>query len=397
MSISTDKISYNAGCLCRLPFTEHTGLVTFDTSKAPHRMTLTGPPTWEKVYEQLCLNSSFEAALGVEWVEVIDAGLTMTTARSTAKSKFGAASLLLSVTGSTGALNGQRRQIIAAAAAEVWSFGVRVNLPANLVNCGARFVISYYTAADVFISEVSVTQNTATDGWITLSHLNQTLPATTAKVYVYLRVRTTAAGASGDVYYDGVQAAKRATLPDYLSPEQPYLLFDGANDFLQCPGADSIDLNFTSEDWTMIAWVNSPSTVNAQILLDQGRVDVDGWQWFLFNTNIAFRTNQGGVPPHTEIDAVNGLIPDVWQLLGLTRVGALCQHYRNGFAIPTLAGVMADPTSVAGGRKLLVGVQEDEVSNHYAASMAIPRIWNRALSSLEMASIFAVERFQFGV
>jgi len=228
MTISTDKIGYNAGCLLRLPFTEYTGLVTYDTSKAPHRMTLTGPPTW--------------LAMG-----------------------------------------------------------------------------------------------------------------------------------SG----------------------QPYLSFDGAGDRLSCPAASSIDLNFTFEDWTMLAWVYNAGAGGAQLLLDQGRVDVDGWQWFLFGTNISLRTNQAG--SHDEIAAVSGLIPNIWQLIGVTRDGIAGQFYRNGAAIPTLLnGGLANPVSVAGGRLLYVGCQE-ALANFYVGFMARPRIWPRALSAVEMAQIFAVKRSRFGV
>jgi len=228
MTISTDKIGYNSECLLRLPFTEYTGVVTYDTSKAPHRMALTGPPTW--------------LAMG-----------------------------------------------------------------------------------------------------------------------------------SG----------------------QPYLQFNGAGQYLQCPAADSIDLNFTFEDWTMLAWVWNNGAGGAQLLLDQGRVDVDGWQWFLFGTNIALRTNQAG--SHDEIAAVDGLLPSVWQLIGVTRVGIVGQFYRNGATIPTLLnGGLADPVSVAGGRLLLVGCQE-AIANFFTGNLAIPRIWPRALSAVEMAQIFAVERSRFGV
>ncbi|MFH1140628.1 MAG: LamG-like jellyroll fold domain-containing protein [Chloroflexota bacterium] len=229
MTISTDKIGYNAGCLLRLPFTEGTGLVTHDTSKAPHKMTLTGPPDW-------------------------------------------------------------------------------LALPSG----------------------------------------------------------------------------------------QPYLSFDGAADYLQCPAADSIDLNFTFEDWTLLTWVYNAAGGGAQLLLDQGRVDVDGWQWFLFGTNISLRTNQAG--SHDEIAAVGGLVPSVWQLTGVTRAGIVGQFFRNGVPIATTLGAgLANPVSVAGGRKLLVGVQEDEASNRFTGGLTIPRAWPRRLSNGEMAQIFEVERSRFGV
>lgn len=177
---------------------------------------------------------------------------------------------------------------------------------------------------------------------------------------------------------------------------QPYLSFDGATEYLECDPAESADLNFTSEDITLLAWMYNSAAAGTQLLFDQGRVDVDGWQWFLANANLAFRTNQAGA--RTEIGAVDGVLPNVWQLTGLTRIGAVGQFYRNGAPIPTLLnGGITDAVSVAGGRKLLVGVQENEISDFFTGLLAIMRIYNRALSPGEMAQVFAAERSRFGV
>ena len=174
--------------------------------------------------------------------------------------------------------------------------------------------------------------------------------------------------------------------------------FDGIADLLECAAANSVDLNFTNGDFTLLLWINTPTGAGAELLLNQGVVDVDGWEFFTFGTTLSFRLNQGGA--HTDVSAVAALTPSVWQLVALTRVGAVGQFYVNGAPVTTI-GALADAVSCAGGNKLLVGVQDNEATNFYTGIIGGggcgPRIWNRALSAAEIAEVFACERHFLGV
>ena len=175
-----------------------------------------------------------------------------------------------------------------------------------------------------------------------------------------------------------------------------YLEFGGVADFLECLAADSLDVNFTTEDFTLMAWINNPLLGGAQLILNQGEVDVDGWEFFLFGTNISLRTNQAAA--HTDISAVAALTASVWQLVAVTRQGASGQFYVNGVAVTTTLGAgLADAVTCAGGNKLLVGVQDNEITNFFQGMMARPRIWARALTDVEISEIFQRERGGFGV
>jgi hypothetical protein len=180
----------------------------------------------------------------------------------------------------------------------------------------------------------------------------------------------------------------------------PIITFDGVADFLECPAVDSADVNFATEDFTLLAWVNNPLLGGAQLILNQGVVNVDGWEFFLFGSTLSFRLNQAG--GHTDISAINALAASTWQLVAVTRSGATGQFYVNGLPIPTLgSGTLADAVSCAGGNKLLVGTQNNEVSNFFDGSIGGggcgPRIWGRALTAAEIAEVFACERHWFGV
>ncbi|MBA7681802.1 hypothetical protein ES703_90142 [subsurface metagenome] len=178
----------------------------------------------------------------------------------------------------------------------------------------------------------------------------------------------------------------------------PHIRLDGAADYLQCPAALSADLNFTSEDFTLLAWVFNNGPSGSDMIMCQGHYEVDGFEFYVAdNLNIALRTNQTPAA-HTGINAVGAFTPSEWQLIGVTRHGTSGQFYVQGVPVDTLLnGGLTDPTDVAGGNKLLIGVQDGEISNFWEGDITLPRIWNRQLSAEEMLQIFSIERHWFNV
>jgi hypothetical protein len=180
----------------------------------------------------------------------------------------------------------------------------------------------------------------------------------------------------------------------------PYLLMDGATEFVECHAADSVDLNFTTQDITMVVWIYDHMSGGVQEILNQGVVNVDGWQFFTFGTNLSFRLNQAA--GHTDISAVAAYSANTWTCVGVTRTGNTGQFYVNGVPVTTIGGgTLVDAVSCAGGNKLLLGVKDSEGSEHWngmiAGGTCGPRIWNRSLTSAEMAALFMSERNWLGV
>ncbi len=181
----------------------------------------------------------------------------------------------------------------------------------------------------------------------------------------------------------------------------PYLSFNGTTDYMQSPAATSTALNYTSESFSIVMWLY-PTVSASDILIQQGRTDVDGWVLYATETvnTISIRTNQGGA--HTDIAAVGCYTPAVWQCFGAVRVGAAGKIYVNGMPKEMTFGAgLTDAVSVAGGNKVLVGVDDLESNNHYTGYIGGgecgPRVWDRALTGAEMAAIFESERHWFGV
>ena len=173
--------------------------------------------------------------------------------------------------------------------------------------------------------------------------------------------------------------------------------FGGAVGYLQCPAANSTALNFTNEDFTLVAWVYmNIGMAGAGMIMTQGAVNVDGWEWYVFNGSINLRTNQGG--SHTGIGTDGSpLTFNAWHLIGTTRVGTACQHYIDGLPVAMLAGSLTDPVSCAGGNKFLIGVQNNEITNLWDGMMGRPRVWSRDIGADSMWDIFAKERSLYGV
>lgn len=179
----------------------------------------------------------------------------------------------------------------------------------------------------------------------------------------------------------------------------PYIELDGANDFLECPAANSDDFNFVADDFTLLAWVWL-DVMGTKRIFCHGATDVCGFELYhsVINNTFGFRTNQLGA--HTEVDAVNsGLVINTWQLAGATRHLTSGQIYLQGQPLTMLLnGGLANPvTCGVGVKKLLIGVYDTEGVGWWNGRIALPRIWNRQLSDEEMLQIFNLERHWFGV
>jgi len=177
---------------------------------------------------------------------------------------------------------------------------------------------------------------------------------------------------------------------------QPYISFDGAADYLQCPAANSDDLRFSTGDFTLLAWLYNTGPVGTDTVMCQNTVDACGWEFDIDSTGkIALRTNQAGA--HTEISAAAAFTSSAWQLVGVTRHATTGQVYVNGDPAIT-TGTLTDAVQCGVGANIFfVGVQNGAAANFWAGYMALLRVWERAPTALEMKEVFNVERHWFGV
>lgn len=169
-----------------------------------------------------------------------------------------------------------------------------------------------------------------------------------------------------------------------------YIDFEAATpDWLDASGAATAAANFTSEAFTLAAWVNYES-VGFRYLLVRGLTDTDGWEWAI-NTDSAvwLRTNQAGA--HQDTVSANTVVPlATWTFLVTTRSGAAVQHYINGVLSLGTAGTHINPLTSA--RELHVGINDAEAAGWYDGGLWRPRIWSGALSTRQIRAMYEIER-----
>jgi len=183
------------------------------------------------------------------------------------------------------------------------------------------------------------------------------------------------------------------------------LQFDGATQYLQIPGADTLDLDFVG-DFTIVAWVYPIYGAGPMMIMCRNTTGIDGWCMFLYDnpglgTLLSLRTNQGGpAPGYTECYAAG--FPDrEWQLVGYSRdsVGLSATCYKNGKPVTTVIGPsgMLDPVACGAANKLLVGVQQGEASNFIRGYIRRLEGWPWKLSDNDHLSLYERDKHWLGV
>lgn len=193
--------------------------------------------------------------------------------------------------------------------------------------------------------------------------------------------------------------------------------FDSAttSEYLDCPVADTVDLNFTSEDYSIVVWVKhgavgvmNPKIVVGRYYIDNGvQANNVGWEVYL-ETNgpdyLELRHHHGSLGPWPDPRTgcfSTGWAPGTWNLLAITRSGRYPQHYRDGvpLVMSYSVGGLNDPDTVPllANRDLVIGTRCTKNQDWYDGSMWNLRIWNRELSAEEIKFIFNMERHCFNV
>jgi hypothetical protein len=169
--------------------------------------------------------------------------------------------------------------------------------------------------------------------------------------------------------------------------------FDGTNDYLVCLAAGSVDLDFTSQSFSMLQWV-SYDVASDQVLFSKN--DGSGQMGYYFvavsSRLLQFRTVHAGTNEATTTGA-NVWSTGTWCLCGMSRVGTSVRIYVNGVYVPQTPGTHGDPSSSVT-QDMYICHRNTQNTN---GKVGMPRIWGRELSSAEHMEIFNRERDLFGV
>lgn len=191
-------------------------------------------------------------------------------------------------------------------------------------------------------------------------------------------------------------AAPWSTLDSHL----PFLTLDGATEYLWASAADTGNLNFTSQDYSVCGWFRIDSGGDDdKTLMSRFLVSVDGWELYHYTTlTLQMRhhhVSQGAGNLRTSAYSA-GWAFGTWYFMGFSRSGAVGQFYRG-----TIDGVLAALTTICNGglvdpdtcnRNLYIGREAVPSSNSYKGGLYRPRAWNaRALTEADWRWIFERE------
>jgi len=175
-----------------------------------------------------------------------------------------------------------------------------------------------------------------------------------------------------------------------------YLDFDPTNpDWLDVPGVDSYDLDFTSGNFSLAVWARVDDLSTHRYLMVRGLANTDGWLFFVQDTGrIGFATCQAAAT-QASYSAAGDIVTAAFALIGMSREGADVWLYKNGIDVTDAPDTHINPLTSA--RELHIGILDDEINNPWDGGMHRPRAWNRRLSAAEHMAIFNAERQLFGL
>lgn len=168
-------------------------------------------------------------------------------------------------------------------------------------------------------------------------------------------------------------------------------------DYIFGTAAVTVDLNFTSGDYSLGGWFYFTAGGNDdKTLMARFRVDDMGWELYHYTNEILTLRHHhaAGASVRTAAYSENWTF-GTWHFMGVSRTGASAIFYRNGVPLTTTisAGGLIDPETC--NQNFFVGTDLTGV-NDYNGMMWRPRIWGRALSADEWIQIFEYERHWFG-
>lgn len=183
-----------------------------------------------------------------------------------------------------------------------------------------------------------------------------------------------------------------------LANDLSFLEFDASNpDHLISLAAATGDLNFTSGDFSGMAWLN-PDALGNRNIFTRGVASTDGWSFWVAGAGatgrMSFSTFQAGEQQFT-YGTDGDIVIGTWVLVGFSRSGTAALVYTNG--VDTTGARSTHVNPLTANRNLYIGVNDLAGAAWYDGSIYRPRLWGRVLAPDEFAQIFQMERYLLGV
>lgn len=163
--------------------------------------------------------------------------------------------------------------------------------------------------------------------------------------------------------------------------------------YAKCLAANSLDLNFTSSDFSMAAWLQMDDLSITMDVVNRSNAS-GGWVFRLNGDNIQLSTYE---PTGRNAVAADCLTTNLWKLVGLSRTGTTVAISINAIAQTITSNDMTGNPASTTTADLYVGARGANGDRFLNGRMMWTRIWNRFVQLWEWDLIFNSERRWFGV
>jgi len=184
------------------------------------------------------------------------------------------------------------------------------------------------------------------------------------------------------------------TLDSYLG----CITLNGASDYLWASGADTANLDFTSNEYSIAGWIflGSGGAHMSQDLLSRFVLNTNGWELYSYTNGIITMRHHhsAGATTRTGFYAANWAF-NTWYFLVVTRSGTGGQFYRGTIdgtfgAVTTVSDILIDPESCVA--NLYIGCNNGATGNFNKGAHWRYRIWgDRALTLQDGEQMFEKE------
>lgn len=142
-------------------------------------------------------------------------------------------------------------------------------------------------------------------------------------------------------------------------------------DYVEIP-ASHTQLDFTSEDFSVIARINIDDLSANRWVFVRGQTAFTGWLFFVRSTGtIEFRTTQTGAW-QTTVSTAGDITTGSNFTIGFSRSEASAKVYKNGVDVSSVLGVHINPATCSDAAK--VGIHNDKVSYPYDGKIEFMRV-----------------------
>ena len=162
------------------------------------------------------------------------------------------------------------------------------------------------------------------------------------------------------------------------------LYFDGIDDRVNVLSVPAAIYGFTSEDFSVSAWINPNDSTKALDIVSHGSNSQDGWELFKNGQKISFRTYQSNATQQTS--SVNVTL-NTWTHVVLVRHGSSASIYLNGQPSNVASADHLNPAA-SPSRFLMIGASS--AGWYWSGLIDDVRIYNRALQPSEITSLYCL-------